>query len=281
MNKILLAVMPAFVLLVSGCVYTGTQTVGGGLVLSLQPDPPQIFTDGLVGIKIDLDNRNTRKIANVSYSIFDPGVLETVGTERSFCQKRIPEMKSNEFQTFTCYMRLNRDIVSKDTSTTVSARAEYRTEFNTVQLVELMTEPEYQRRQATGDFVQKPAVYSYRDDNIDMGVEFSESLPLIVRPGKEYYMRIKIRNAGNGFVKRITWDDFLVSPIKRDNPVIYNCPFINDRSWYMDVVGDEFPTVTCRIVMPGGFSAIENYGLLITLLYSYEVRESATVRIVR
>ncbi len=93
---------------------------------------------------------------------------------------------------------------------TVSAKTTFSAEFDAVQLIELISKQEYERRQAAGTFYTLPRQYTYSDRNIALDIEFSEDLPVIERSNKRYFIHLTIRNAGDGFVGDLEPGEFQI-----------------------------------------------------------------------
>lgn len=252
--------------------------------MKLQADPPTVFTQGVLRLNVDLDNQNSRSIKNVLIDVFDTGVLEG-----ETCRRVFSEMTANQFITFFCVFAA--PDVTIDMTEEIHAKATYTTDFSSVQVIEMMTESEYQRRLSTNQLDTKPARYLYRDKNIELEVEFSEQIPIIVRPGKEYFVHFTVRNIGNGFVREIMPGDFSLSTLRQGSPDIIECQDFKKEpapsgvkasiTRSMSPVGREFPRITCRLLLPQGVTVVENYGLLIVTSYDYEVRETVKVGIVK
>ena len=137
-------------------------------------------------------------------------------------------------------------------------------------IIEMITEDEYNIRERTGKLVKKPKTYSYKDNNLELQIDFSDRLP-IVATGEKKYMYLTIRNIGDGFVSDITGDDI---EIRQDEDVV-NCV-------EQDIVpiGKEFPRVACELNMPD-INYIGNYAVIIDIDYTYENREDLPITIIR
>ena len=266
------------IILASGCI-TQPQVIGGGLFVSLKPDPPTVFSSGIVAINIDVDNKNPRTVTDIKADLFDTGIL--LGNA---CRLQMNFMRPEEFKSFSCTFRAPpKDTVLEDRiGTTVNARVEYTTDLPVVQVIEMMTEDEYTQRSQSGKFQPKPSSYAYKDKNVEILVEFSDNMPIVVRQEqKDYFVYFTIKNIGNGFIKEFVYGDLILAPVKEGVPKIVDCPDLESPSWKLEPEGKEFPRIACRLILPQGFSVVENYGLLILLKYRYEVRESADVTIIR
>ncbi len=304
--KPLLLLLLGILILASGCVnlFQPTQGVGGGLSLNMRADPSTVFSSSDVRLDIDVDNENPRNISDVLIDVFDSGYTDVTGIiDRGtltpvrrdpsvpLCGKSITAMRPNGFQSLTCVLTA-RNITQDSLVTTVSARVKYATDLSFVQIINIMNENEYVREQQQGQLVVKPAAYSYADRNVQIDVEFSEPLPVVVR-SKEYFMYITVKNIGNGFINDIGYgqlnaipvisiqprvDGSLVQTLPQD---IVNCPDLQRINWKIQPIGKTFPKIACSIKLPLGVNVIENYGLLINLRYNYEVRGSTDIKIIR
>lgn len=282
--KIVTVFALASLIFVSGCIFTNVNVIGGGLSTTLVPDPPSIFSLGTVRINVDLENNNARDIKEVSYDIFDSGRLTrlTNQPQGALCSTRVEKMRPQEFRSFYCLLQAPQ-ITEPSVTEQVNARVTYRTEFPTVQTIEMMTEDEYLTRSSALSLQEKPKSYSYRDENIQLDIEFSDPLPIVVRPGRDYYMYFTIRNIGNGFVNGLKSGDFIIAPARQGSPTVINCDEtgLNSLTWTLEPTGKEFPRIACKLVLPGGVKVIDSYGLLVLINYKYEVRESTSVEIIR
>jgi hypothetical protein len=266
----------------AGCI--DSQVNGGGLFMKLQPDPQQIFSGGVTRINIDMENNNPREITDVVVDVFDTGRLLRLDDSTSICYDDQPiaigDMQPNSFRSYYCTLIANK-IEEPMITTEINTKISYKTDFPVVQVVGLISENEYLNRR--GQLDTMPQSYSYQDANVQLAVDFSEQLPIIIRPGKDYFVYFTIRNVGNGFINKLKAGDFVIRPVRSDGPQIVDCSNsgIESSNWYLDPVGKEFPKIACRIVLPQGVAVVENYGLLVDLIYTYEVRGTTTVDIIR
>lgn len=263
----------------AGCI--NSAPAGGGLSISMQPDPPKIFSHGTTRINIDLENTNPRPIT-ASFDIFDTGRLTFAQQPPgAACGLDNFIMLKNDFKSFFCVLQAP-DIEEESVLTEVNAWARYKTSMPVVQVIEMMTEAEYQRR-AGQAALTKPASYSYRDKNVEVRIDFDEPLPIVLRRGHRYFMHFTIKNIGNGLIGSLKYNDFSVRPAGATSFSIVDCrnSGIDNPNWRLEPVGKEFPSITCELTMPSGVSAVENYGMLVTLEYNYEVREKALVQIIK
>ncbi|MBI3190511.1 hypothetical protein HYZ41_02290 [archaeon] len=279
----------ALVVLLSGC--TQSNTVGGSIFLHLSTDSTTVFSGNNVRINVDMENRNPRSVTNVAVSVFDAGLMNIAGGQ---CVKSFPKVLPNELKTFACPMIApgKEKLLNDRTSTEVNAKVEYTTSLSFVQLVEMMAEEEYKRKSDTGELALKPSHYSYSDDNVRVDVDFSSEMPIMIKNPKlpqyspqNYFVYFTVKNIGNGFMDDIQYNDFTVSPVGI-SPVGISTGNIADcvstkEGWSLKVQGKTFPKIACMLNLPADMKSIENYGMLVTLNYRYEVREKTNIVIIR
>ncbi|MFA4820479.1 MAG: hypothetical protein WC613_06005 [Candidatus Aenigmatarchaeota archaeon] len=258
------------VLAVSGCT---SVTTGNGLVVSLQADPPMVFSNSVLDLHIDVDNRNMKTIRNVVVELFDTGMLQSNG-----CMREFSSLLPNEFQSISCRLTAPQ-IVEPNVRTEVNSKASFETDLSANQVFELMNEGEYQRRAATGDYQQKPSNYFYKDSNVMIEIDFSEAPPLVIRQDKKYFVYFTIKNIGNGFIGDIAPGDFSARTNEKNANIIY-CPPITTLS----PNGKAFPRIACEIkATPDyiGLGGFRNSEIMVKLTYKYEVRNTLGINILR
>ncbi len=244
-----------------------TSISNSGLSVTLQADPPRIFSDSFTTLHIDLDNRQDKSIQNVIVDLFDTGLLTA-----EKCGRVFPRLLRYEFQSISCSLYAP-PIEEESVETEVNTRVYFDNEFSATQVFEIADENEYQRRVAAGTFEVSPGSYVYNDKNVMIEVDFNEPLPLVIRPGKRHFVYFKITNIGDGFISSIQPGDFLV-----ENNNILRCPEI--AALYPN--GREFPRLACEIVLPPGYFADNrNADFLMRLNYNYELRNSLRIDIIR
>lgn len=257
-------------LVVSGCT---SVTTGNGLIVSLQADPPTVFSNSFLDLHIDVDNRNIKTLRNVVVELFDTGMLQSNG-----CRREFTSLLPNEFQSISCQLTAPK-IIEPSIRTEVNSKTSFETDLSVNQVFELMNENEYQRRTATGNYQTKPSNYVYRDSNVMIEVDFSEAPPLVIRPGKKYFVYFTIKNVGNGFVSDILPDDFLAKT-NEINANIIHCP----AATTLTPNGKAFPRIACEIeATPDyiGLGGFRNSEILVKLTYKYEVRNTLGINILR
>lgn len=250
------------VFIVAGCVSTQQ-----GFSFTLTADPPRIFSLGAARVFMDLENKDVKPIDNVAITLFDKSILRG-----DVCAKQIPRllpMQSSELRCVFTAPQLEQPLQG----VTLHAKAEFDASLAAVQGIEMLTEEEYRRQAATGSLQQKAASYAYRDRNVELLVEFNEPLPVVIRPGKEYFMYMRIRNIGDGFVSNIRDSSIR---IQQSGSAVQCEPFGT-----MEVVGREFPRITCRLALPAGVTYLTNYDILISVNYHYELRQSAQLTVIK
>lgn len=270
MNKILLIASLAALIAISGC--TSVQN-GGGLSVALQADPPRVFSSGFTTLHIDLDNRQSKTISNVVVELFDTGLLQSEP-----CRRILPRMLPNEFQSVACTLSAPEVIESIESE--INVKTTFESQLSANQVFELMDEDEHERRRATGTFAVQPDSYSYRDKNVQLQIDFSENPPLVVRPGKEYFVYLTIKNVGNGFVSSIKPGDLVISYNSLRPKALLDCPVLRQKV-VLYPNGDTFPRIACNIILTGPVDSLENSDFIATLSYEYEIRNSLRISVVK
>jgi len=260
--------------------------VNNGLVMSMTPDPGTILQDGTTKIHIDVTNTDIKKLDNVNVVIFNPGLL--LFADGSSCAQSgvFGTLQSQEFRTFSCDLKSNQ--INQDRlSTTINAKANFTTTFSAVQQMGLITEEEYNNRLATSGVQQQPTSYVYGDRNIQLQVDFSDTLPIVVKDNRKVYVKFTLRNIGNGFVNSIGTNDIqiLQKPsldTAQEGNVLQSadgrpCHLVDA----LYPIGNTFPSFSCQVVMPSGINPIASYDFIINVKYTYEIRAQTQVDIVR
>ncbi|MCX6818390.1 MAG: hypothetical protein NT129_00120 [Candidatus Aenigmarchaeota archaeon] len=225
-----------------------------------------------------------------------------------YCSKQKDELKPGDMMTHACKLKApsKEDMAGESLTGGAGVKITYDTELSAVQLVELITEDGYLIRKNTGDWSTKPKSYTYRDKGIEMQVEFSDELPIVVRKDKKAYVYFSIKNIGGGFISDIvggniydtenhisykldgfsipidyrgdfSYGDFSIEQTKINNKFIMTCSNINKLSQN----NDEFPRIACELNLPQNMDYLSNYPVTIKVHYDYEIRKDVPIKIVR
>jgi len=222
-----------------------------------------------------------------------------------YCFKQKDELKSGDMMTHACKLKApsKEDMAEESLTGGAGVKISYNTELSAVQLVELITEDGYLIRKNTGEWSTKPKSYTYRDKGIEMQVEFSDELPIVVRKDKKAYVYFTIKNIGGGFISDIVggnindvnnarkykldgvssptledyFGDFSIEQTKINNKFIMTCSNINKLSQN----NDEFPRIACELNLPQNMDYLSNYPVTIRVHYDYEIRKDVPIKIVR
>jgi hypothetical protein len=271
MKNIFLIFSLILLVFISGC----TSTMTRGLTLSLTPDPQTIFSGNSMLLHIDMSNDDVKTLENVNVDVFDTGTLKG-----DRCVNAYTKILPGQFETFAC--ALYSDAITQERiSAEINAKVSFKTTLSAVQILQLMSEREYQNSVSAGTFKQYPSSYTYRDKYVEMDVEFSESLPIVFRDGQRYFVYFTIKNVGNGFIEFIHNEDFFID----QNGYLLSCSGKNEQrvypTSYILESFDKFPRLACEILIPNDIEYMANYDMTINLDYYYEIRDKTTVNIVR
>ena len=270
-----------------GCVQ---QDQGSSLSLSLQPDPPVVFESSVARVHVDVTNRDAKRLENVKVHIFNTGVMSFVNEPACVQSGDFKLLLPEEFRTFSCSFRapkINQDRVTSE----IDAKAEFDATLSAVQQMELMKEDEYNNRLASSGITQKPQSYAYSDRNIQLQVDFSDPLPVVIKQGRKFFVKFTVRNIGNGFINALGPQDVqLVQKGSLDQEQEGNVlESINAQGEYepcrlqetISPIGKDFPSFACQILMPANVNVLTNYNVIINIKYHYEIRDSAAVDVMR
>lgn len=264
------------VLAVAGCTSISNSQ---GLSVTLQADPSTVFSKSGTILHIDVDNRDQKTLNNVRVELFDTGLLQFIDPlhQSSKCLKSFPRLLPYEFQSLACSLYAPQ-ISEASVQTEVNSRVSFDSDFSATHVFEVMNENEYQRRLASGSYEARPRSYAYGDRNVMINVEFSENPPMVIRPGKKYFVYFTITNAGSGFVNDIKPDDFSV---QNDNILdTQNCL----PKTVLSPSGRQFPRIACEVIPQPEFLRGRDFrstDFLINLKYTYELRNSLGISVIR
>ena len=259
------------VIFISGCVEIEDQV--HLLDMSMMADSETVFTGSKTTGYLDINNNDVKSIKNVVMDIFETGYFTNV----SECYKEGREIKPGSFDTLTCELEARSTIPRSPLITTVHGRVRFDTRLSAVQIIEMITEDEYILRERTGELAKKPETYSYSDNNLELQIDFSEELPVVVREGEEYrkkYMYLTIRNVGNGFVSNLEQGGI---EMRQEGDVVNEACIEQDLS----IIGKEFPRIACEMDLPGEINYLSNYVIILDIDYNYELREELSIEVIK
>ncbi len=267
MKKLLL-----LVILFSGC----TSVVPSGLQVTLEANPSRMFSESFSTLHVDIDNHDSKILRDVSFSAFETGILDAYrlnnGEPGGACETSFAQIRPGEFKTFSCVLAA--PPLQDSVTTEINTRVNFNSYLETTQLLEMMTEGEYQRRVSAGSFESKPRSYTYKDSNVMLEIDFNEQLPLIITPGKEYFVYFQVTNVGNGIVKDIEPGEFIVQSD------ILQC----SQATKLMLNGREFPRVACRILLSPEYLQGKEFitsDIKASLAYNYELRNSLKIDVLK
>lgn len=259
--KIFLLIL--IILFLSGCI---EQDQTKGLDIKMMADSDSVFAGSEIKLYLDVNNNDVKTIKNVYMNIFEIGPF----TKVSACRKTVSEIKPGSFTSLECKLRAPSTIPISPLTTNFIARVKFDSKLSAVQIVEMITEDEYNIRERTGKLVKMSKTYSYRDKNLELQIDFSDELPIVVRGEK--YMYLTIRNIGNGFVSDLKENDITIDEEKN----VVNC--VKQR---ISPIEKEFPRIACELNLPEDINYLSNYLIIININYNYELRGELPIDIIR
>ena len=271
-NKIFFLAVLSLLVFFSGCT---ARQYGEGISVRMMADPDTIFANQDTKLYIDIENNDAQNIQGVKIDVFETGILSPKKGQK--CEDNLfDDLLPQQAYSFECDMsakQIDQPYMSSDIFVSVS----FKKILGFTQTIEMMTEQEYERQRLAGKIRSAPGSYSYRDNNIEALVDFSDELPLIKREYfgeiKKEYMYIKIRNIGNGFLGDLTKESIVIE--QKGSAVKCAIPE------KMSPIGNEFQRIACEIDLPPNVEYISNYDARISVVYSYDVRKTTSVKVVR
>ncbi len=252
----------ALLVFVSGCVTAPTITEKG-LLMKMDANPKEVFSDGIATISVDLENQDVKTLSNVSTDIFETGSLDF--TDASKCTKDFGSLEPKDFKTFACNLKAKG--VTMDNI--IWARAKYNSTLSAVQTFDIISQTELEIRKKT----EKPdsqKSFSFRDNSLELAMELSNA-PIVYKTGKEY-VSFKIKNIGSGFIEKLGAADIQIA----GKNVELQCP-----SSDIFIINKEFPRISCAINAGGSVTSFITAEISIKINYGYEIRDSVNVRIIK
>jgi hypothetical protein len=235
----------------------------------MMADPDSVFAGSETNVYFEVNNNDVKSIKNVYMDIFETGPF----TKASDCIKTVSEIKKGSFDSLECRLRAPSAIPNSPLTTTLVSRVRFASNLNKTQLVEMITEDEYNILKSTDKLIKKPKTYSYKDNNIELQIDFSDELPIVAR-GEKKYMYLTVRNIGNGFVSNLDVDDISVTEPEEKNVV--NC--IKQK---LSPIGKEFPRIACELNLPEGVDYLNNHVIILNIDYNYDLRTELPIDIIR
>lgn len=253
----------------TGCIEFDTIQSGRPVLLTIEVSPSEVFAGNEVTVYFDVENSDIKTIENVVAEVFDPDRFEGNSCESV---QIADEMEPDSIDTASCTLVAPSadDLIEQTTRTSVQARINFDTVFSAVHPVEVISLTEYDLRKNTGTLGTKPQSYTYRDNNIQVDIEFSDSLPLIDK-GETEYVHFTITNIGEGFLEVIEPEDIEITGEK------IRCEGLTT----LTPIGKKFPKITCNIDLDGGVNYLSTLIININIAYNYEIRKSIPITIIR
>jgi hypothetical protein len=157
---------------------------------------PEIKTGRSENILFDIENKNNFNLENVDLTIYDPCVFTGDTT------KNIGEIKANRSATFSLKLTAGNTDLDKDCD--VKFKLSYNTEYSLFQDIAVLSQSEYEQREAAGTLNNIPIQSSSPSSPFKISLSFSGKQPFIT--DENYRINLDYYNIGNGVleVKNIT-----------------------------------------------------------------------------
>ena len=298
----------AILVAVAGCITLPSASFSGsGLSIVVTTASNEVFAGRETTVFVDVTNTNKKIVNDVVVEFLVVGIFTIV--DPSSCTKHVDRMLPDQIVTLACRMTADEHVLQKQETQTIHVRAAFKDVLVAQQTFDIVSEDYYQIEQASGRFTHAPNTYSYHDNNVQLDVEFSDTLPLIVReenPSRDRgtFVHFTIRNIGDGLISSIAYDEnfrvfnsqqtIQLEPLRFDDISRFFDDFVSsDVVWQSDDVvdcepfgtlqpiGREFPRITCVLTLPQDRDFVIGYEITPVVYYTYEIRGSATVEVMR
>ncbi len=296
---------------VAGCINLPTTSFSGsGLRVDVTTASSEVFAGRGTRVFVDVTNTNEKIVNDVLVEVFDVGSFTMV--DPSLCKKQFDVLLPDQIVTLSCPLTADEHVIQKQETQRIHVRVTFKDVLVAPQTFDIVSEDYYQIEQAANQFTPAPSSYSYRDKNVQLDVEFSDTLPLIVRelsPAREpgTFVHFTIRNIGDGFIDSITHGKgansfFVFNPqqvgrigprtftsvshffdaIGTDEILYQNDNIIACEDFgTLQPIGKEFPRITCTLNLPRDRDFVVGYEITPVIYYTYEIRGSADVEVIR
>ena len=235
---------------VSACV-TPDLPASKGLDVRVEASPDKLFPGGRLLLLIDVENKDEKTYRNIAIDVFDTG--ELIGR----CQKSAQQMRPQAIESLECRLSVPADIVKGQTAWT---KVTFDSSLSASLQAEVISQDEYDLRTKLGTLQRQAKSYTFSDKNMQLTLDFDEAPPFV--PGKKQFVRLKVRNTGNGLVESIKPGDVSVQ-----SSIVSCLP-----KGELFPMGREFPTMVCEVNVPG-VNYLSQSLINIDIKYSYDVRE--------
>jgi hypothetical protein len=274
----------ALIVFMAGCVQTPS-TVAEGLLVKVDASSKTVFQGKEINVFVDIENKMFQDAKNVRADIFEnPYFRKTICSPRyttplgNFGYIPVNDIDEGGLQIVTCSLRVIEEIPKDQLETDISAGVTFDSRLQASQVVKLISQEEFDVRQKTKELAQDPKTYTYKDSNVELAIEFSSQPPLVSGSNREF-VKFKIRNIGNGFIKGLDLEKdfrFVQNPEINGNKIVDG----SCLSGKIEPIKNEFPSITCELNMPD-INYLSNSILIINIDYQYEVRNKISVKILR
>jgi hypothetical protein len=163
---------------------------------------PEIKTGRPENILFDIENKNNFNLENAVLTIYDPCVFTGDTT------KNIGDIKANRSATFS--LKLTAGNIDLDKDCDVKFKLSYNTEYSLFQDIAVLSQSEYEQREAAGTLNDIPIQSSSPLSPFKISLTLLGEQPFIT--GEKYYMSIDYANIGSGFIEVKKYDIGIATP---------------------------------------------------------------------
>ena len=222
----------------------------------------------------DLTNKRQEKLKNVSFLAYDQCLFS--GDNIKFFDDIQPNQTERwSWKWLTVETNFERDC-------TIKFNVEYSSEFSRTQSVAVLSQVEYNQREAAGTLSSVPLSSSSTQNAINIIISFSETQPFV--EGDSITMFIDYVNEETGIIDQLNPEEVSMTLPRNIGNIacneydLQNDKLILNRS--LKFIGGRAPRSSCTFkAILSGASPIDTDAITLTAMYKYLIDNSLTVKV--
>ena len=274
------------IILISLCVSNVQQasvimedTTETDIFVKAEAAPSQVESGRSLDIVFDIQNKRPDSITNVTLFVFDQCLFSGEDT-KTFSEIRANASKRWSWKWNTSSVSFTRDCV-------IGFKVDYNANFSRTQTIPVLTESEYNLREAAGTLGSISSATSSSSNPIDILLSFSQVLPLIENDEPSIF--IDYVNKEKGFIDKFNAGDIEITTTRNMENIDCNDYGLNDIEGVGDklvlnrdlkFLGGRASRSTCTFVSTISTSSpIDSQVLTLRANYKYSLDYSLTVKV--
>ena len=250
-------------------------TLVENLVTKVDVFPTEVYGGKNVTIYFDVSNNGNTTVSNID--LFFTDLCDFKGGK---LEKKIDSLEPGEFRDWQWSIEANNVRVGRDC--TLRYDMSYDTSSLAIYDISALSDDEYQRLLRKGTIEKEISLNYYKTKSpVDMDISLSKDQPIL--EGQEFYLYLKLRDVGGGYIDKIKSGDATI-----EYPNFLKFEGSDDFSGEngkltlkndLDFLNKETKVSTCKFKVNTG-SVIRNIGQFkINIKYKYMYHKTITVKI--